>query len=235
MERYALNVWDQHFLSLTGGALPALVSLPAAYDDDAVPPPHWPLILFLHGRGERGSDLESVLRYGVPPVVLREPDFPYITISPQLPDGCEWIDHHASLLEILRYVTTHLAVDPQRVYLTGLSMGGRGAWRLAAAYPGLFAAVVPICGQMPDMDNFLQQLPALQEKPIWVFHGGKDDVAPVGDSDRIVAALRELGSDVRYTIYPDAGHDSWTQAYAEPETWAWLGEQRLAAVHSTAG
>jgi predicted peptidase len=171
MDRYALNVWDQRFLSLTGGALSALVSLPQAYDDDAVPPQRWPLVFFLHGRGERGSDLEAVLRYGVPPVVLRDASFPFITLSPQLPEDSEWVDYHAELLAMLRYITTNLAVDPQRVYLTGLSMGGRGSWRLAVERPELFAAVVPICGSMPDLDSFVQHLPVLAGKPIWVFHG----------------------------------------------------------------
>jgi predicted peptidase len=226
MEHYALNVWDQRFLSLTGGALPALVSLPQEYDDDAAPVKQWPLILFLHGSGERGSDLEALLRYGVPPLVLCEPAFPYITVSPQLPEGCEWNDYHPALLEILRFVIAHLAVDAQRVYLTGLSMGGRGTWRLAVEYPGLFAAVVPICGRMPDLDDFVTRLPALRDKPIWVFHGAKDDVAPVAHSDQIVAALRDLGTDVRYTVYPDTDHDSWTPAYAEPQLWAWLAAQR---------
>ncbi len=228
MDRYALNVWDQRFLSLTGGALSALISLPPGYNDDAVPPRRWPLVFFLHGRGERGRDLEAVLRHGVPPVVLRRPDFPYITLSPQLPDGHEWQDYHPELLALLRYVTANLAVAPQRIYLTGLSMGGRGAWRLAAAHPELFAAVVPICGSMPDLDSYVTRLPALAPKPIWVFHGAKDDVAPIATSDRIVAELRALGADVRYTVYPDAGHDSWTPAYAEAELWAWLGAQQLA-------
>jgi predicted peptidase len=235
VERYALNVWDQRFLSLTGGSLEALVSLPQEYDDGAQPVRHWPLVLFLHGRGERGSDLEAVLRHGVPPVVLRRADLPFITISPQCPADDEWIDHHNGLLELLRYATSYLSVDTQRIYLTGLSMGGRGAWRLAVEQPQLFAAVVPICGRMPDMESFLQRLPALREKPIWVFHGAKDEVAPIEDSDRIVAALRELGSHVRYTVYPEADHDSWTQAYAEEELWAWLSQQRLAERCSSCG
>ena len=89
-----------------------------------------------------------------------------------------------------------------------------GAWRLAAEHPELFAAVVPICSGMPDLKSFLLRLPALVGKPIWVFHGAQDDVAPIADSDRIVAELRSLGSDVRYTIYPDSGHNSWSPAYA---------------------
>jgi predicted peptidase len=164
----------------------------------------------------------------VPPVVVRDASFPFITLSPQLPEDSEWVDYHAELLAMLRYITTNLAVDPQRVYLTGLSMGGRGSWRLAVERPELFAAVVPICGSMPDLDSFVQRLPVLAGKPIWVFHGAKDAVSPIAYSDRIVAALRELGSDVRYTVYPEANHDSWTPAYAEDELWMWLGEQRLA-------
>jgi predicted peptidase len=106
-------------------------------------------------------------------------------------------------------------------------MGGRGAWQLAVERPKRFAAVVPICGRVPDMPGFYDRLAALRDKPIWVFHGGQDDVVREINSRRIVAALREMGSNVRYTMYPEAGHDSWTPAYAEEELWAWLGQQRL--------
>ena len=146
MARYALNVWDWRFLSLTGGALSALISLPPEYNDDTVSPKRWPLVFFLHGRGERGSDLETVLRYGVPPVVLGHPDFPFVTISPQLPDDHEWVDYHAELLAMLRYVTANLAVDPQRIYLTGLSMGGHGALFLALRHPDIFGAAGSMSG-----------------------------------------------------------------------------------------
>ena len=229
MAEYSLNVWKTHFLKLSptiedGQALPALLSLPLDYEPFL--PVRRPLVVFLHGRGERGRDLEALLRYGVPPLVLAREDFPFITLSPQCPEDSEWGDRLAGVLDLLRFVSTTFAVDSQRTYLTGLSMGGRGAWQLAVEHPERFAAVVSICGRVPAMPDFFDRLPVLRDKPIWVFHGAQDEVVPIADSNRIVAALRNIGSDVRYTVYPDAGHDSWTPAYAEEELWAWIGGQR---------
>ncbi len=102
-------------------------------------------------------------------------------------------------------------------------------WRLAAAYPDRFAALVPICGRRPDGVRSAGTLRPLCDLPIWVFHGAQDEVVPVGESDAMVAALRACGADVRYTVYPDVGHNSWTPAYAEPELYACLFEQQRAA------
>ena len=115
-------------------------------------------------------------------------------------------------------------MDDHRLYLTGLSMGGRGAWRLAMLNPNRFAALAPICGRIPNLPGFLDNLSTLRRLPIWVFHGANDQVVPIENSQKIVAALQTLGGNVQFTIYPNADHDSWTATYANPVLYEWLGQ-----------
>ena len=174
----------------------------------------WPLILFLHGSGESGKDLSKVKIHGPPKIVETKPDFPFIVVSPQSrrrgwnPD---------TLKALLHEVLADYRVDRDRVYLTGLSMGGYGTWALAAAYPDYFAAIVPICGR-GDPDD----APVLKNLPVWVFHGAKDEDVPLSRSEEMVEALKKAGADVKFTVYPEAGHDSWTQTYDNPELYEWL-------------
>ncbi|MCA9067470.1 MAG: prolyl oligopeptidase family serine peptidase, partial [Planctomycetaceae bacterium] len=118
---------------------------------------------------------------------------------------------------LLDDLITRLKVDESRVYLTGLSMGGQGTWDWVGYSPERFAAIAPICGRA---DRSLAEV--LSTKPIWVFHGAKDTAVPLEQSERIVHALKKVGSDVKFTIYPDAGHDSWTESYNNPELYNWL-------------
>lgn len=178
----------------------------------------WPMILFLHGAGERGNDLKKVKIHGPPKIVEKKKDFPFIVVSPQSP-GFGW-DTEA-LNALLDDVLKKYKVDPDRVYLTGLSMGGYGTWELAARHPERFAAIVPICGGGSRIWTR-----RLRNMPIWVFHGAKDRAVPVEESARLVKALKRQGSDVRFTIYPEAGHDAWTEAYNNPELYQWLLQQR---------
>jgi predicted peptidase len=106
-------------------------------------------------------------------------------------------------------------------------MGGRGTWQLAVEHPERFAAIAPICGRVPDMPDFFERLAALRAMPAWVFHGARDEIIPIDNSNRMVAALRELGNEVRYKIYPEAGHDAWTATYANPELYEWFLAHRL--------
>lgn len=196
--------------------------LPREYGLD--PTRRWPTILFLHGAGERGQDIAAVKVHGPPKVAEREADFPFIVVSPQCPSGAAWRDEELNAL--LDHVLATWTVDPDRVYLTGLSMGGFGAWSLAQASPQRFAAVVPICGggsaiRARLMDNG-ETARALRALPFWAFHGAKDTVVEPAESQRMVAALREFGCDVRFTIDPDAGHDAWTKAYDDPALYAWM-------------
>lgn len=178
-----------------------------------------PTIIFLHGAGERGSNLEDVKRHGVAKIVEEHPDFPFIVISPQCPPGEYW---SAQLLSILLDETiSSYPIDPDRVYLTGLSMGGYGTWHWAVAEPHRFAAIAPICGgSNPSAARKLKNL------PVWAFHGGQDNVVPLRESEIMVSALKANNGNVKFTLYPDAGHDSWTQTYNNPELYEWFLQHR---------
>lgn len=192
-------------------------------------PPPWPLILFLHGSGERGDDLALIEREGLPRRLAEGVSLPCMVAAPQCPAESDWELQSDALLALLDDLQARHPVDPDRIYLTGLSMGGRGAWLLALLRPERFAAVAPICGRRPGPLR-PGEIPApLARLPIWAFHGARDTVVPVTETETIVAGLRAAGSDVRCTIYPDADHDSWTTAYAEPEMLPWLLAQRRRA------
>jgi predicted peptidase len=189
----------------------------------------WPMILFLHGAGERGSNIWKVAIHGPPKDVGANPDFPFIVVSPQCPEGKIWSND--SLLALLDEVTAQEKVDRSRIYLTGLSMGGYGAWSLGLTHPEKFAAMAPICGGGNLISILLSdrdKAQALKTIGIWAFHGGKDPVVPLQESQRMVDAVRRAGiSDVKLTVYPEAGHDSWTEAYKDPELYKWfLAHQR---------
>jgi predicted peptidase len=197
-----------------------LLHLPAAVGTSAGG--LWPTILFLHGRGESGDDPSAVMRQGLPAYVAQQPVFPFIVIAPQCPWGTWWPELAESLTKMLDACVERFPVDPERLYLTGLSMGGFGTWYLAAILPRRFAAIAPICGGGYGFHGFPQRVCALRDTPVWAFHGAKDDVVPVSASEDMVSALRECGGEVQLTIYPEAGHDSWTNTYTNPELYRWF-------------
>lgn len=201
-----------------------LLHLPTDYGVD--PRRTWPLILFLHGVGERGEDIELVKKHGVAKVAERQPDFPFIAVSPQCPEYTWWSDHIEALDGLLAGVCDRYAVDLDRVYLTGLSMGAYGAWHLATVYPLRFAAVVPICGGGAWHLGFPERVCTLKDTPVWAFHGALDDVVPLAESEKMVNALVACGGEVRFTVYPHAPHDSWTETYDNAELYAWMLRQR---------
>ena len=167
---------------------------------------------------------------GIPPVLAQQPDFPFIVVAPQCPWHTWWPELADSLDALLDEITQSYAVDPQRVYLTGLSMGGYGAWYLGATRPQRFAAIAPICGGGYWFHGFPDRVAALKDTPVWVFHGAKDDVVPLSASEQLVETLRASGGNVRFTVYPEAMHDSWTVTYNNPELYSWfLQHQRNAA------
>lgn len=201
-----------------------LLHLPPDYGED--PTKRWPLILFLHGAGERGSDLKKLKVNGIPKIVEEQPDFPFITVSPQCPEDHWWPAEVEGLLALLDDVMVRYAVDPDRVYLTGLSMGGYGTWTLAVAAPDRFAAIAPICGGLYGPARMVERL---KNVPVWAFHGAKDPVVPLEQSERLVKVLQEVGGQARLTVYPEAEHDSWTETYANPELYAWFLAHRRGA------
>ncbi|MHC4242340.1 MAG: carboxylesterase family protein [Planctomycetota bacterium] len=179
----------------------------------------WPLMVFLHGAGERGSDLNKVKVHGPPKIVKNRKDFPFIVVSPQCPEGDWWTEKVEVLINLVDDIAARYKVDKKRIYLTGLSMGGYGTWALASAYPERFAAIAPICGGGSRIMSL-----RLKDIPIWVFHGAKDRVVPLEESEEMVNAIRKRGGDVKFTIYPDAGHDSWTESYNNQELYDWFLE-----------
>ena len=192
-----------------------LLFLPKSYGEN--PQQKWPLILFLHGAGERGDDIELVKKHGIPKIIEQKEDFPFIAVSPQCPKFSWWTTELEALNALLDEILETYAVDENRVYLTGLSMGGYGTWHLAMMYPERFAAIAPICGGGdPEKVSVLQNVPA------WVFHGGKDTVVSPEESEKMVDALKASGGDVQFTLYPEAGHDSWTETYDNPELYEWF-------------
>lgn len=184
----------------------------------------WPLLLFLHGAGERGSNLEKVTVHGPPKLVKAKKDFPFVVVSPQCPDEQIWRDEE--LLGLLDAVSSKYNIDTNRIYLTGLSMGGYGSWSLGSRHPERFAAIAPICGGGDTIPLLLaspQQKAGFKTLGVWAFHGGKDTAVPLEESQRMTNAVMRAGcKDVKLTVYPEAGHDSWTQAYKDPELWAWM-------------
>lgn len=177
----------------------------------------WPLILYLHGIGERGGDLSLVKTHGISRIVEGWPDFPFVAVSPQCPHKTVWSKHHIALNALLDDLMRAYAVDEDRIYLTGNSMGGYGTWSLAAAYPQRFAALAPICGGGEP-----ETVCALKEVPVWAFHGEEDPVVDLHYGQEMVDALRACGGDVRFTVYPGVGHDSWTETYDNPELYQWF-------------
>jgi predicted peptidase len=179
---------------------------------------HWPLMLFLHGAGESGTNLFKIKKLGPPEIVDSKPDFPFILISPQS-QGNGW--NPDALNALLDDVIHNYRVDKSRVYLTGASMGGTGTWTLASAHPEKFAAIAPVSsgGETADVKK-------LARMPIWAFHGAKDPTVKVGRAEATVAAFRAAGSNIKFTVYPEAGHDAWTETYNNPELYRWLLEQK---------
>lgn len=175
----------------------------------------FPLILFLHGSGERGDSLNLVKKNGIPSFVESKDDFPFVLVVPQCPEGEVWdADRLMALIEDVQH---NYPIDENRMYVTGLSMGGFGTWDIACRYPEKFAAIAPVCGG----GSWLMAR-KLKDMPIWAFHGAKDDVVLPIESERMVNAVNEEGGSAKLTIYPEANHNSWTETYDNPELYIWF-------------
>lgn len=192
-----------------------LLYLPEGYEEKE----SWPLVLFLHGAGERGDDLELVKKHGPPKLISQGKQFPFIVVSPQCRPGVWW--EPTELTALLDQVVKEHKVDKDRVCVTGLSMGGFGTWRLAAYTPDRFAAIAPICG---GGEPFWAR--TIHHIPTWVFHGAKDSVVPLERSEEMVEALKRAKAEPKLTVYPEAGHDSWTESYDNPKLYEWLLSHR---------
>lgn len=184
----------------------------------------FPLLLFLHGSGERGDDISKVKIHGPPKLIDQGRDFPFIVASPQLPSGARW--EAEALSGLLEALVDETPANPDRIYVTGLSLGGHGTWALAAAHPERIAAIAPISGAGAPITAG-----ALKDMPIWSFHGALDDIVEPGRNISMVEAVNKSGGAARLTLYPDLGHDAWTRTYDNPELYDWLltHRQRAAA------
>jgi len=207
-------------IPITDGILPYLLYTPDNFDTQA----EWPLIVLLHGSGERGSDLDLVRKWGIPKYLDAGNELPAIVISPQCPTDQRWSLMTDTVRAFIYKTLADHPVNLQRVYLTGFSMGGQGTWVVAVESPEMFAAVVPVAGRIPPQEDFLDNLCVLQDKPLWVFHGAKDEAVEIENSDTLVQTLRDCGAtNLQYTRYPDAGHgeaSDWT--YSNAELYEWL-------------
>lgn len=188
-----------------------LLYLPKDYDAKE----SWPLLLFLHGSGERGDDLELVKVHGPPKLVAEGKDFPFIVVSPQCPKEQSWEAYQ--LRALLDDLESRYKVDPDRIYVTGLSMGGFGTWQLAATTPNRFAAIAPICG-----GGDVIWARRLENVPVWAFHGALDEGVPVERSQQMVNAVWRRGGEAKLTVYETLEHDSWTDTYNNPALYDWL-------------
>jgi predicted peptidase len=212
---------EQSFTDSAGTTLPYLLYLPKAEPEKKVP-----VMLFLHGRGESRGPLSIVAKWGPPRMAARGDDLPYIVISPQCPAESRWTadEQQVAVLALLDHIVEKYSGDASRVYLTGLSMGGYGSWKLAAEHGKRFAAVAPVCGAGDPSNG-----DKLKDLPIWVFHGTEDTAVPYERSVEMVEAIEKAGGKkVRFTTLKHVGHNSWSSAYALPELYQWFDGHRRA-------
>lgn len=199
-----------------------LLYLPKDYDGDQ---DKLPLVFFLHGRGESYGPPSLVAKWGPPRFAAEGDELPYILVSPQCPGDDSWSKstQQTRLVELLDSIVNSYKVDTNRVYLTGLSMGGYGSWRMAADHPDRFAAVVPVCGGgNPDDAEKLKNI------PIWVFHGDQDGAVPFARSVEMVDAIKQAGGEsIRFTTLEHIGHNCWSATYATPELYSWMLGHKL--------
>jgi predicted peptidase len=197
----------------------------------------WPVVLFLHGAGERGDDGLIQTQVGIGSAIrMHQERFPCIVVLPQCRRNVWWTEPamEAQALKALDDAIKEFRGDPNRLYLTGLSMGGYGTWSIASKFPQKFAALAPICGgvrapgrqQSTDGDPYTAVATKLAKIPTWIFHGGADKTVPVTESRSMHEALKKAGADVKYTEYEGVGHNSWDPAYREPEFMPWLLSQK---------
>jgi predicted esterase len=190
-----------------------LLYLPQDYNKDTTK--KWPMMVFLHGAGEVGTDIEKVKVNGPPKLIEQGKQFPFIVVSPQAPQGEGW--EPQVIIRLVRGLQSKYKIDKERIYLTGLSMGGFGTWAIAAKFPNTFAAIAPVCGGGDTAD-----IMKLKRMPVWCFHGAKDDIVKPEESYRMVNALKKFNREVKLTVYPDANHDSWTPTYNNDSLYTWL-------------
>ena len=216
-----MNTHESYTVPGTGMHWGYLQALPKDYD----PAKTYPLVIFLHGSGECGNgttELDRVAIHGYPMHAGQGRDYPFILVSPQLPEGDFWGAYIESLNRLLDHLMATLPVDPKRVYLTGLSNGGTGTYLWGQTNPQRFAALLPVCGA-----GIVWLTYKLVHTPLWAFHGDQDGAILCEESQRMVEGINTRGGDAKLTIYPGVGHNCWVYVYDDPEVLAWMLEQHL--------
>jgi len=210
---------DSELKTVTTENLQYYLYYPASYEENANT--DFGLLLFLHGGGESGGQLEEVKENGPPKMMADKYPFPFLVLAPQNPHKRKWWNLNAVNQLVDSIVATN-RIDPKRIYLTGLSRGGSAAWDLAVQYPDKWAALAVVCGMAP-----LPYAHWIDKKlPIWVFHGDQDEVIPVEESDTMVQRLKEMNYDVKYTRYKGVGHNSWDKTYKKDALYLWMNKQK---------
>lgn len=224
--------FEQHKLEHNGQVLPYRLMKPLKVDEDK----KYPLVLFLHGAGERGNDNENTLLHVTPMInnKTNREKYPAYVLVPQCPKEIKWVDtdwtkkEHTqqekatapmqAVVALLDQLEDNYNIDPTRIYVMGLSMGGFGTWDLVTRYPNRFAAAIPICG-----GGDASKATLVKDFPLWVFHGERDNVVPVECARTMVSAIKsEGGKAVQYTEYKGVKHGSWIPTFKEPELLEWL-------------
>ncbi len=190
----------------------------------------WPLILYLHGAGERGNNLDYLKTGGLPQKLENESNFPFLVLSPQSNGEYEfWSKDEMvkSLFVLLEEVQSHYSIDPKRIYLTGVSVGGEGTWEIGLRYPERFAALVPVMGFYGYPFEVPANICDLKDVPVWAFHGAEDETVPLDAEEGLVNALKACGGNVQFTILPNSGHDIANKVYSTPDLYTWMLSQTL--------
>lgn len=197
-----------------------LTYLPAEYNTEETK--GWPLIIFLHGASLRGTDLEKIKKFGIPKLINEGEDFNFIIISPQCPLYQDWSTDNW-FLPTYHEIRKNFRIDTNQVYLTGLSMGGEGTWYISQQHPDIFAAIAPVCGRVSQIKSIKKDVEKFKSLPIWIFHGAKDKVYSVEESDIMYELLKDIHPSIRYTRYPDLGHGATHDTtYRNNELYEWF-------------
>ncbi|MFN6519001.1 MAG: dienelactone hydrolase family protein [Nostoc sp. CreGUA01] len=183
-----------------------------------------PLVLFLHGARDRGTDINVLLKWGLPRFVDESSPLPYVFAAPQLPEGQTWVDRESDVIALLDNLITSQPIDPSRVILSGFSLGTAGAWHIAASHPTRFAGLVAVSGRVPTTLE-ASQLAALKNIPIQIFQGAKDEKLSVENTQSIVDSLRGVGGTVDFTVLPEGDHFIADEVYSDSKLQQWLISQ----------
>ena len=183
----------------------------------------WPIIIYLHGAGERGSNLGKLDNYGLFPYIKSVENFPFVVFAPLCPENEVWDFQYKNIMSCLDHISDDYKIDSKKVYLTGMSMGGQATWNFAIYEPTKYAAIAPVCGCIASPNTCLK----LNKTPIWTFHGKKDESIPFSESERLVNILKPINKELNFTIYENNGHEVCSLAYENTELYKWLLDKSL--------